>query len=209
MADNKVQMPGVEFIKKLLDGERDFSRVSLEPYFNLSGNENFSAVQNYLKDADLRTTPVILDDADLTGLDGDGLYLPFLKANGANLKHATLMEANLQSSEFRRTDFRYARLPQADMKACDFRDADMRQTDLNLAYLNNSVLTGANVAGATLLFTNMQAANIQGIINLAQARSVETANFQFVSLSEKEKAIIRAELWAQEGKKRRLFGGAG
>ncbi len=209
MAENRVQMPGVEFMKKLLAGERDFSKVVLEPYLNLSGHDEFAAIQAYLKDADLRTTPVILDGADLTGIDADGLHLPFIKAVGAIFKHATLMEADLESSEFRGVDFRYARLPQTDMKACDFRDADMRQADLNLAYLNNSVLTGANVAGATLLFTNMQAANIKGIVNLAQARSVETANFQFVSLSEKEKAIIRTELWAQQGKKRRLFGGAG
>jgi len=209
MAENRIQMLGVEFIKKLLDGERDFSKIWLEPYLNLSGDEHFPTVQNYLNDADLKRTPVLLDGADLTGLDGDGLHLPFLKASGANFKHATLMEANLESSEFRGVDFRYARLPQTDMKACDLRDADMRQADLNLAKLNNSELGGANVAGTNLLFTNLQGANIKGIINLAQARSVDMANFQFVSLSEKEKAIIRTELWAQQGKKRRLFGGAG
>jgi len=209
MAGNRVQMPGVEFMRKLLDGERDFSEVRLEPYFNLSGHEIFQTVQNYLNNADLEGTPVILDGADLRGLDGDGLHLPFLKAVGASFKQATLMEADLQSSEFRRADFRYARLPQTDMRACDLQDADMRHADLNLAFLNNSVLSGANVAGTNLLFTNMQAANIKGIVNLAQARSVETVNVQFVSISEKEKAIIRTELWAQQGKKRRLFGGAG
>jgi len=209
MAENRVQMPGVEFIRKLLDGERDFSRIRLAPYFSLSGSESFPAVQTYLNEADLENAPVLLDAADLSGLDADGLHLPFLRARGANLKHATLMEANLESSDLRSADLRYARLPQTDMRASDLRDADMRQADLNLASLNNCTLTGANVAGATLLFTNMQAANITGIVNLAQARSVETANFQFVSLSEREKAIIRMELWSQEGKKRRLFGGTG
>ena len=209
MTENRVQMPGVEFIKKLLDGERDFSKVWLEPYFNLSGHENFPAIQNYLHDADLEKTPVILDGADLTGLDGDGLHLPFLKASSANFKHATLMEANLQSSRLRNANFRFAMLPQIDMTHCDLQDADLRHADLNLALLNNTVLTGTNVAGANLLFTNLQAANIKGIVNLAQARSVETVNFQFVSLAEREKGIIQMELWAQQGKKRRLFGGSG
>jgi len=209
MPDNTIRLAGLEFIKKLLGGERDFSGIRLDPHFNLSGDDGFADVQKYLSDADLENAPVILEHADLTGVDADGVYLPFLKASGACFKHATLMEANLQSSELRNTDFRYAKLPQTNMKACDLEGADLRQADLNLATLNTSRLSGTDVAGANLLFTNIQGADINGIVNLAQARSVDTANFQFVSLSEKEKAIIRTELWAQQGKKRRLFGGAG
>jgi len=70
-------------------------------------------------------------------------------------------------------------------------------------------LTGADFSGASLQFTNMQAADVKGIKNLGLARFVETTNFQFAQLTEKEKSIIRSELWAQEGKKRRLFGGSG
>ena len=140
-----------------------------------------------------------------TGLGAEG----GVGAAGACFKQATLLEAKLESSEFENADFRYARLPQANMKTCHFRDADLRQTDLNLAELNGSLLSGANVAGANLLFTNLQATDIKGIVNLQLARSVETANFQFVSLGEIEKNIIRAEMWSQQGKKRRLFGGAG
>ncbi|RKY26649.1 MAG: hypothetical protein DRP79_04505 [Planctomycetota bacterium] len=209
MAERRTRLQGQEFITKILEGERDFSGIRLEPYFDLSGHESFPAVQQYLKDADLEGTPVILDGADLRGLDADGLHLPFLKATGASFKHATLMEANLQSSRLRNANFRFAMLPQIDMTHCDLQDADLRHADLNLALLNNTVLTGTNVAGANLLFTNLQAANIKGIVNLAQARSVETVNFQFVSLAEREKGIIQMELWAQQGKKRRLFGGSG
>jgi uncharacterized protein YjbI with pentapeptide repeats len=209
MADRRVQMAGVEFLKKLLAGERDFSNLRLEPYFDLSGDESFPALQKYLRDGDLESAPVVLDGANLRGLDAEGLHLPFLRAAGASFRHATLMEANLRSSHLRSADFRFARLPQIDMTHCDLRDADMRQADLNLAHLNDAVLTGANLAGTTLLFANMQGATIQGVVNLGQARSVETANFQFVSLTEPEKAVIRTELWAQEGKKRRLFGGTG
>jgi uncharacterized protein YjbI with pentapeptide repeats len=95
------------------------------------------------------------------------------------------------------------------MAECDLQGADLRQADLNLASLRRARMSRANVAGANLLFTNMQGANIRGILHLAEARAVETANFQFVSLSEQERRVIRMELWAQQGKKRRLFGGAG
>lgn len=209
MAQSNTKLSGVEFIEKLLSGEKDFTGIHLEPYFNLSGNENFEALHEYLQEQDLEKEPVILEGAELRGLDADGLFMPFLKANGANFKHATLMEANLEFAELRSTDFRYARLPQVGMHGADLRKADMRQADLNLSILTECKLGGTNVAGAHLLFTNMQGANITDIMNLVHGRSVDTANFQYVSLSDKEKQAIRMELWAQQGKKRRLFGGAG
>jgi len=209
MAQAQVLLRGEEFITKLLNGERDFSNIRLEPYFNLSGSDSFGILEEYLKKAQFEGSPVILDDADLRGLDADGLHLPYLQANRASFKQATMMEANLRSARFCNADFRYARLPQAVLDGADLQHADFRQADLNLARLSGAILTGADFAGTNLLFTDLRAASIRGIMNLEQARSVNTANFQFVSLGEKEKAIIRRELWAQEGKKRRLFGGTG
>ena len=209
MAMKRIYMSGEEFVQKLLDGEKNFSDVVLEPGFGLSRHERFPEIQKVLDEGATEDKPVFCERADFTGLDADGVNLPYLKANGACFKQATFMEGKFESSEFERCDFRYARLPQADMKACHFRDADFRQADLNLALLNSSLFSGANMAGANLLFVNLQAADIQGIVNLELARAVETANFQFVSLGERERNIIRMEMWAQQGKKFRLFGGAG
>jgi len=209
MAETRVFIEGQEFVRKVLDGERDFSNVRLEPHFGLSGDDSFATLQEYLKHADLQKAPLIVEKADLTGLDADGLYLPYLRANGASFKHATMMEANLEAAQFRYADLRYAELPQTNMEYADLRNADLRQADLNLARLNNTLLAGANFVGTKLLWTNLQSANIEGIVNLEQATHCATANFQFVCLTDTEKAIIRNELWAQEGKKRRLFGGTG
>ncbi len=209
MIGKVILVQGEEFITKLLNGERDFSNIRLEPYFNLSGNDYFENLQEYLKQSNLKETPVILEHADLKGLDADGLHLPYLKANEANFKHVSMMETNLKNSQFNKADFRYAKLPQTNMEGANLQEADLRQVDLNLARLNKTVLTGANFTGANLLFTNMHRANIKGIVNLEQARAVDTVNFQFVALTKKEKAIIRRELWAQPGKRMRLFGGSG
>lgn len=209
MSENHTFMPGEEFIQKLLAGERDFRRVRLEPYFNLSGDEAFSTLQEYLKGEDLENAPVLLERADLSGIDADGWHLPFVKANGIKLKHATLMQAMLAYSVFRNADFRYARLPQTSLMNCDLEGVDFRQADLNMAKLNQSSLKGADIAGTNLLFANLEATHIHGVVNLGLAQSVATANFQFVSLTEQEKSTIRMELWAQEGKKLRLFGGSG
>jgi uncharacterized protein YjbI with pentapeptide repeats len=209
VATQKIHMSGVEFVEKLLQGEKQFNDVVLEPGFGLSRDERFPEIQKLLDQGATENKPVFCERADFTGLDADGITLPYLKANGACFKHATFMDGRFESSEFERCDFRYARFPQADMKTCHFRDADFRQADLNMALLNSSLLSGANMAGANLLFTNLQASDIKGIVNLELARAVETANFQFVSLGDRERSIIRMEMWAQAGKKLRLFGGAG
>lgn len=209
MARHKTHMSGEEFVEKLLRGEKNFNDVALESGFGLSRHERYPEIQKLLDAGATENKPVFCERADFTGLDADGVQLPYLKANGACFKHATFMEGKFESSEFEGCDFRYARLPQADMKTCHFRDADFRQADLNMALLNRSLLSGANMAGANLLFANLQAADIKGIVNLELARAVETANFQFVSLSDRERNVIRTELWAQSGKKLRFFGGAG
>ena len=202
-------MKGEEFVRKILLGERDFSDINLEQDFNLCGYEKFEEMQKYLKNTDLEENPVIIENSVFRRLDADELYLPFLRANNASFKHAAFMGADLKGSQFENTNFRYARLAKANIMDSNLKNADLRLADLNLASLVNTILTGADFSGADLQYTNMQKADIKGIKNLELARFVETVNFQFAGLTEKEKSIIRNELWAQQSKKRRLFGGAG
>ena len=209
MAKKLTFMKGEEFVQKILSGERDFSNIELEQDFNLCGYEKFEEMQKHLKNTNLKENPVIIENSSFRRLDADKLYLPFLKANNASFKHAAFMEANLKGSQFENTNFRYARLAKANMMDSNLKNADLQLADLNLASLINTVLSEADFSGADLQFANMQKADIKGIKNLGLARFVETANFQFADLTEKEKSVIRQELWAQEGKKRRLFGGSG
>jgi len=209
MAKKLIDMSGEEFVKKIMSGEKDFSNIELEQDFDLSGHEGFDELQTYLKNSKLEENPLIVKNSKFRQLDADGLYLPFLKADNANFKHAAFMGADFENSQFKNADFRYVRLAQVKMKNSNLQDADLRQADLYLSSLIGTVLTGADFSGASLQFTNMQAADVKGIKNLELARFVQTANFQFADLTEKEKAVIRKELWAQEGKKRRLFGGTG
>jgi len=209
MAKKQIFMKGEEFVQKILSGERDFSNIELEQDFNLCGYEKFEEMQKHLKNTNLKENPVIIENSSFRRLDADKLYLPFLKANNASFKHAAFMEANLKGSQFENTNFRYARLAKANMMDSNLKNADLQLADLNLASLINTVLSEADFSGADLQYTNMQKADMKGIKNLGLARFVETTNFQFADLGEKEKSIIRRELWAQEGKKRRLFGGSG
>jgi len=202
-------MKGEEFVQKILSGERDFSNIELEHDFDLSGHEGFDDLQSYLKNANLEEKPIMVQNSKFRQLDADGIHLPFLKANSANFKHATFMGANFENAQFKNADLRYAKLAQANMKNSYLVNADLRQADLYLSSLIGTALTGVDLSGASLQYTNMQSADVKGIKNMGLARFVETANFQFADLTEKEKTIIRNELWAQQGKKRRLFGGSG
>ena len=46
-------MTGEEFVRKLLNGERDFLGIKLEEYFDLSGCESFNDLNKYLKKQEL------------------------------------------------------------------------------------------------------------------------------------------------------------
>lgn len=209
MAKQLVAVEGAEFVQKILSGERDFSGIDLEEGFDLCGYSGFDELQEYLQKADLEKIPINIEGSKLRHLDADGLYLPFVQANGANLKHAALMGANLEGAGFEKADLRYVRLARGNLANANLRDADLRLADLNCASLVNTILTGTNFGAADLEYANMQNADLKDVKNLEWARSVRTVNFQFANLTEKEKSIIRNELWSQESKKRRLFGGSG
>lgn len=209
MSGNLISIKGEEFVKKILSGERDFSNIELEEGFDLSGFTEFSELQSYLKQADLKKNPVRLEGAKLRRLDADGLYLPFLQAKGVILKHATLMGANLESAQLEKSDLRYTKLSRAKLTKANLIDADLRLADLNLATLISTNLTGTDFEASDLEYTNMQNASLRGVKNLQWARFIKTVNFQFAKISDVEKEIIRLALWSEETKKRRLFGGSG
>lgn len=113
-------MRGEEFVKRILDGEREFSNIELEKGFNLSGYEGFNELQNYLKNYDLRENPVIINNSDFSYVRADGLYLPYVQGIRAKFEKAYL------------------------------READLLGASLMKAYLKGAYLLGANLKGAYL-----------------------------------------------------------
>jgi uncharacterized protein YjbI with pentapeptide repeats len=209
MSKNFVFIKGDDFVRKLLAGERDFSRIKLEERFDLCGHDSFDALQKHLKSCDLKANPVNLDGAHLRGLDADGIHLPFLCAKGACFKHASLMGVNFECAQLEGADLRYARLSGSILSSGDLTSADLRSADLNLAVLIKCILKEADFSFAELADVNMKGADLKGARSLERARSLKTVNFQFAQIGPKERGIIRQALWAEDGKKQRLFGGAG
>ena len=95
MVTRPTYIKGEEFVRKILAGERDFSGITLEKFFDLAGHEGFGDMQEYLRKTDLQTSPLILDDSELQYIKARGLYLPFVRGKEANLRGADLRGANL------------------------------------------------------------------------------------------------------------------
>ena len=209
MAKQLIFIKGDEFVKKILSGERDFSGIELEEGFDLCGREGFDELQRHLKASNLKEDPINIEGSKLRHLDADGLYFPFVRANGVNLKHAALMGANLENAQLEKSDLRYAKLCVAKLNNAELKNADLRLADLNLASLIGASLIGTDFEAVDLEYTNMKNADLKGVRNLQWARFLKTVNFQFADITDKEKEIIRQALWAEESKKRRLFGGSG
>jgi uncharacterized protein YjbI with pentapeptide repeats len=137
-------MSGEEFIRKVLDGERDFNGVIIEKdkeeYPNLSIYDGYQEMQDYLKRQNLKKNPLHLSHADLRGIRAKGIYLPYAKAEKANLWGAYLPEANLMEADLK------------DIILCDanLENAILCGSNLSRADLNWAILYGADIKNAIL-----------------------------------------------------------
>jgi uncharacterized protein YjbI with pentapeptide repeats len=202
-------MSGTEFIQSVLAGERNFTGMALEDGFDLCGHERFTELQDYLKRCDLQQQPLDLSGARCRGLSADGWHLPFVRAANASFREAKLLGANLEGAVLTGADLRHVCLAGGKLDRADLGNADLRAADFNLASLKGAKLGGADCLLTSLEFTNMMKADLRGIRNLDRARFVASVNYQMVTIGAAEKEIIRNALWAQDGRKLRMFGGSG
>jgi uncharacterized protein YjbI with pentapeptide repeats len=100
------EMKGEEFVRKILDGERDFSGIKLEEGFDLSGYEGFEELQRYLKSQPLEKEPIIIHGSILRYVKARNLYLPYVRGNKVSLYGADLGEAILWGADLRGADLR-------------------------------------------------------------------------------------------------------
>ena len=180
-------MDGKDFVKKILEGERDFSRIKLENGFNLEG---FKDLQIYLHKADLQYYPIILDYAELINIQARRLELPFVsgkrinlpRANfwGANLRGANFWGANLEKANLEGTNLERANLERANLRGANLQEANLERANLQEADLQEVILEGANLEGA----------NLRGVKNLEKTINLDKVNPYRAKVTEKERAII-------------------
>ena len=185
-------MDGKDFVKKILEGERDFSRIKLENGFNLEG---FKDLQIYLHKADLQYYPIILDYAELINIQARRLELPFVSGKrinlfganlcGADLYRANLYRANLEKANLEGTNLEGTNLYRANLPRANFWGANLRGANFWGANLER-----ANLRGADLQEVILEGANLRGVKNLEKTINLDKVNPYRAKVTEKERAII-------------------
>lgn len=153
MALRLKKITGEEFIRKLLDGERDFSYVALQPQ-NGSGKYypagwlkyDFNCCENMggqaspldaLRSDNLRSNPVILTGSDFSCIRAHGIYLPHVRAIGTDFRNSSFWGADFKGGTFENANFGGAILERADLQYTGlagtiFTGVDLRKS-LNLS----------------------------------------------------------------------------
>ena len=187
-----------DLVKKLMDGERDFSSTRMPSgKSSLQDQEGYSELNEYLRGQDLRSDPVSAEGSDWRGLRARGFALQAGKLAGINLSNADLRGADFRRGEFTNADLHEAdlagaflsnaRSQEADLTGAVLRGADLYEANLTGASLRGADLTravllkvpmkDADVTGAVLTDAIMYRADLRGVVGLDAARDLGTVTF--------------------------------
>lgn len=204
-----------ELISQIIAGERDFSATRIPAAAgHLDEDEAYSQLLAYLREQDLRSSPVNAERADWRGLKAQRLFMQWAKLAGADLRGADLRGSDLRRSDFTSATFQGADLSEAELTHARFIDADLstailRNADLYEANLTQSNLQEADLSGALLLRlslerSDMTAATLTGAqlyrvdlrnaIGLDKVRDLARARLHRVIVTQRERDIIQAAL---------------
>lgn len=146
------RIDGAEFIKKILTGERDFSRVIIKEKCLMNMFIDYDNMIDYLKKQDqegkLEKNPIILNGAELIGIKAKRLYFPYIQAECIDLEHAILPEANFYNANFTRALLTEAYLVKANLRKAKLVGASLEYTDFEKSELEEIDLKGAKIDGA-------------------------------------------------------------
>ncbi len=172
MASKLTPMEGEEFIKKILEGERDFRKIKLEEGFRLSEHPYFKILYKYLlKEAGISTqginrlkeNPINISGSEFKYLFAKGLYLPYAEGSNADFSYANLSDrhsgrlfhsTNLEGSNFKNAKFHETDLSFAFLRDVKFQDADLENAKLGGSRLYHTVLNNANLRNVSFHTAN-------------------------------------------------------
>ena len=194
MAENLTKVLGEEFIIKLLSGERDFSKISLEEAFDLRGHGAFQELKTYLETQDLKKTPINISNSQVRYVKARGLYLPFTVGRNANLRGANFENANFGNANFENANFGNANFKGANFKGACLVNADLWLANFRGANLESSNLENAYLKGTYLGNVNLESAKLKGVRNLTEASKLGKAHFLETRVTSKERKIIEDAL---------------
>ena len=191
MQIERKQMKGEDFIKKILEGQRDFYGIELEYNFDLSGHELFGRMLDYLRKQYLAKYPIMINNSDLSGVKASGLYLPYLKVESSILWNSNFEYSILSFADFHNADLTYADFKHAELDHTDFRNANLQNVNFEHANLYFSDFRSANFDSTQLLGADLVLADLRGARNLEKSFNLRCATFAETNVTRREEAIIR------------------
>ncbi|MEM5798024.1 MAG: pentapeptide repeat-containing protein [Candidatus Aenigmatarchaeota archaeon] len=183
-------MKGKEFVKKILEGERDFSRIKLEEYF-ICEDDLQRELNIYLKLQKFENNPVILNESELIGLNAI-LYMPNLQAKKTNFLRSELTCSYFEGADFSEAIFLRASLENTDFESANLENANLIESNLEKSNFYHANLRYANLFSASIIKANFGEADLTGA-NLKKA-VVDVTNFNGAILKNAKLAEIRGYL---------------
>jgi len=191
MQIERKKMNGEDFIRKILEGERDFYGTELEYNFDLSGHELFGKMQDYLRKQNLEKYPIIISNSDFSGVKASGLYLPYVKLESSVLWNSNFEYSILNFADFHNADFTYTDFRHAELDHTDFRNANLQYVNFEHANLYFSDFRGTNFESTRLTGADLVLADLRGVRNLEKSINLRCATFVETKVTPREEAIIR------------------
>jgi uncharacterized protein YjbI with pentapeptide repeats len=169
-------VPAKELIERIMNGQRDFSNISVYPSRLNEEKKLYKELNEYLQENNdsLFKNPINFTGAQMPSLEAPDIYLPATNFTRAYLYGSDLRRACLQHSKFNH----------ADLEGVDFGGADLFHSDLSDATLRHASLMGAN----------FKEANLSRVWGLDETSYLKHADFKETKVTEKEKEIIEAAL---------------
>ncbi len=189
MAEQLTPIKGDEFIVKLLNGERSFQNVKLEEGFDFNSHDGFAEMLDYLRTADLKLSPVRLVNSDFSHCIAKNLYLPYVRAQGADF-----IGADFLGSIFDGADFFWAKFDNADLRVSDIVGVDLIKGSLYEADLRGSNLSRSDFHGTNLEGAKFRLAELCDMRDFEYAINLKKAHFSGAIVTDRERAIIRKSL---------------
>ncbi len=179
----RLHMTGKEFLEKILSGERDFSRISLENQ-DLAQDEAYQEVIEQLQargQKRAKKEPLLFRKSKLKKVKAPKFYAPY-----ADFYLADLSYGNFIGSYFKEANFPEAKLIQTNLFSANLKGADFFKADLY-----HAILQGADIKAARFSRADLSKTDLRNVQNLSYARDLPWAIFNHTLLSsEKEEAII-------------------
>ena len=156
-----IYMKGEELVKKILEGERDFSKIELEEGFNFNTAKGYTEMQEFLKNyKNLESEPLNFNYSKLINIHARNIYFPFVQAIETNFFGSNLRNSNFQNSKLKSSNLRKTILRSLNGKKANLTKTNLTKTNLYRANLTEANLNHAKLYKANLCFAKLDCANL-------------------------------------------------